>query len=96
MHQPPAVEPPAVDEGFYVAIPSYQRPEDLRLKTLALLEQQGVPKQHVYIFVANAAEHQLYQEAVGKDWGNIVIGELGLWRQRNFITSWFKEAWELL
>ena len=55
-----------------------------------------MPKQRVYIFVANAAEHQLYQEAVGKDWGNIVIGELGLWRQRNFITSWFKEAWELL
>ena len=86
------VKPPPVDDGFYVAVPSYQRSEDLRLKTLALLEEQEIPKHRVYIFVATPSEYAVYREALGEDWPNIVIGQPSLWRQRNFIMDWFKEG----
>lgn len=91
-HPAPNVAAPAVDGGFYVAIPSYQRVEIIQEKTLALLKQQGVPRHRVYIFVADALEYETYHRAIGRDWPNIVIGVKTLWRQRNFITEFFKEG----
>eukprot|EP00435_Cladocopium_sp_Y103_P044363 s2176_g12.t1 len=91
-HPAPNVAAPAVDGGFYVAIPSYQRVEIIQEKTLALLKQQGVPRHRVYIFVADASEYETYHRAIGTDWPNIVIGVKTLWRQRNFITEFFKEG----
>eukprot|EP00438_Fugacium_kawagutii_P017874 Skav216094 [mRNA] locus=scaffold2042:219698:224820:- [translate_table: standard] len=87
-----SVAPPPVDGGFYVAIPSYQRVEIIQEKTLALLRQQRVRPDRVYIFVADDAEYQQYFRAIGKDWPNIVVGVKTLWRQRNFITEFFKEG----
>ena len=66
--------------------------EIIQQKTLALLKQQGVPRHRVYIFVADALEYEMYHRAIGRDWPNIVIGVKTLWRQRNFITEFFKEG----
>jgi len=80
------------ESGFYVAIPSYQRVGIIQTKTLALLQKQGVSPNRVYIFVADAVEYEKYRRAIGKDWPNIVIGVRTLWRQRNFITEFFREG----
>ena len=64
----------------------------IQTKTLALLQKQGVSPNRVYIFVADAVEYEKYRRAIGKDWPNIVIGVRTLWRQRNFITEFFREG----
>ena len=64
----------------------------IQSKTLSLLRQQGIPAHRVYIFVADAEEYEKYHRAIGRDWPNIVIGVRTLWRQRNFITEFFKEG----
>lgn len=69
-----------------LAIPTYQRPEMIRKKTLAFLEQAGYPADRIYLFVANEQEKELYT------WDNIVVGVPGLVHQRNFITDFFDEG----
>jgi len=70
-------------------IPSYNRIDSLKTKTLALLEQYDIPKEQVYIFTA-PSEFESYQKAC-PDY-NVVCGELGLKNQRNYITNFFPEG----
>lgn len=65
-----------------IVIPTYNRYHDF--KTIKLLEGY---EDRTYIFVVQE-EEQLYKEAIG-DKFNIIVGELGLKNQRNFITNYF-------
>lgn len=70
---------------FVIAIPTYKR---YVLKTIAYIKRQHIPSDMVTIFVANQPEYDAYYA----QWGNeykIVIGELGIGPQRNFITSYY-------
>jgi len=71
-------------------IPSYKRCDIIKQHTLALLELFQIPKNLIYIFVV-LDELELYKNAL-PDYNHIVIGELGLANQRNFITKYFKEG----
>eukprot|EP00746_Dinoflagellata_sp_MGD_P001205 gnl/MRDRNA2_/MRDRNA2_102244_c0_seq1.p1 gnl/MRDRNA2_/MRDRNA2_102244_c0~~gnl/MRDRNA2_/MRDRNA2_102244_c0_seq1.p1 ORF type:complete len:484 (-),score=67.95 gnl/MRDRNA2_/MRDRNA2_102244_c0_seq1:187-1638(-) len=77
---------------YVVAIPSYDRPEEIEAKTLALLKKHCIPESCVYIFVANEHEHTRYAAALGDRWPNLIVGVPSLWRQRNFITNYFPEG----
>jgi hypothetical protein len=70
-------------------IPSYKRLDIIQKSTLAQLELFKVPKKQIYIFVV-LDEYELYKNAL-PDY-NVVIGELGLSNQRNFITKYFKQG----
>ena len=37
-------------------------------------------------------EYAIYSEALGTEWPNIIVGQLTLWKQRNFITQHFPEG----
>ena len=67
-----------------IVIPTYNRYNDF--KTIKLLEGY---EDRTYIFVVQE-EEQLYKDAIG-DKFNIIVGELGLKNQRNFITNYFDE-----
>ena len=73
-----------------IAIPSYQRSTIIGTKTLAFLKGVDYPSELITIFVANEDEYFRYLQDVPSDlYGSLVIGELGLKEQRNFITNYY-------
>lgn len=78
--------------SYVVAIPSYNRPKEIVLKTLKTLKDGHTNKDCIYIFVANKDEYKKYEEAVPREmYGKIVVGKLGIANQRIFIKQYFKE-----
>ena len=69
-----------------IAIPSYNRALMLQVKTLATLERAGITD-GITIFVANEQERTLYRERIKKY--SIVVGALGITKQRNFIKRYY-------
>lgn len=77
---------------YAVAIPSYKRANLLLTNTLKTLIDGSVSPERIYIFVANKEEEAEYLETIPKDmYFKIVVGELLLRNQRNFITRYFPE-----
>lgn len=74
------------------AIPSYQRADQIKQKTLSLLLSFNIPKTHIYIFCANKREKLAYQYAINDPEYHYVTGVLGLHNQRNFISNFFAEG----
>ena len=70
--------------SFKIAIPTYKR---YNIKTLSLLKEFN--KTDIYIFVANQDEYEKYYNEYPNY--NIIIGELCICNQRNFITNYFNE-----
>jgi hypothetical protein len=87
--------PPPEQEGsgkssYVIAIPSYDRVDTLKKKTIALLERNKIPKDIVHIFVANDEEAKKYKEEFS-DY-KIITGVKGIMKQRNFMTDYFPEG----
>lgn len=82
----------APDDGFFIAIPSYEREKEIGHKTLALMTRHCISPQQVYIFVASSDQQERYRKELGSQWPHIVVGVPTLWRQRNFITNFFAEG----
>jgi hypothetical protein len=79
---------------YLIAIPSYDRVDVLRNKTIALLESNDIPKESVYIFVA-PNDQQKYTDAFPGY--NIVVADCkGILQTRNFITRYFPEGQKLV
>ena len=76
---------------YIIAIPSYDRSETLKEKTLNYLERQNIPYERIFIFVANEKEFEIYNRVINNEKIKIVVGELGLYNQRNFIVNYFEE-----
>jgi hypothetical protein len=88
----PSTKPKAIDSlgNYTIAIPSYNRPDLIQIKTLALLHRHNIPAARITIFVANQEQHDLYKAKIPA-WlyGNLVIGVIGLRNQRNFIMDYY-------
>lgn len=79
-----------------VVIPTYKRAARISIRTLDVLEQGGVPAELIDLFVANEQEKEEYLNRVPKDlYNRIIVGELGIAQQRNFISDYFPDG-ELL
>tara|TARA_Y100001972_G_scaffold112497_1_gene146289 strand:- start:1948 stop:3168 length:1221 start_codon:yes stop_codon:yes gene_type:complete len=72
-----------------IAIPSYNRPDALRDKTLKTLAEAGI-NSGITIFVANEDEKKRYRERIKKI--RIVVGVIGITAQRNFIKKYYKQV----
>ncbi len=82
---------------YVIAIPSYQRAELLKLKTLTVLQKYKIPRNRIYIFLANEDELENYTKIIPKDmYGKFIVGVKGLKNQRNFITNYFPEGQEIV
>ena len=73
-----------------IAIPSYNRPEQIKQKTLAFLNKHNINKKDIYIFVVDE-EKSIYIDSINNDDYNIVVGLHGIAMQRSFINSYFDE-----
>ena len=82
--------------GWVIAIPSYNRVDTLKAKTLAVLKEYGIPKSKIHVFVANSEEEQLYKAGVGGDVGHIIVGIKGLAEVRNFIFEYFPKGQQIV
>lgn len=80
---------------FVVAIPSYQRPEQLRDQTLAFLTREQISEDRITIFVASEEEKLKYTAVLGNTY-SIVVGVLGLSEQLNFIFQYYPEGTRIL
>jgi hypothetical protein len=82
---------------YVIAIPSYQRADLLNRKTLKTLSKYNIPRNRIYVFVANKEEELIYKEKLNNEfYGHIVLGVKGLKNQRNFISKYFPEGQEIL
>ena len=78
---------------FVVAIPSYNRAHVLKSKTLAYLRSEEIEPALITVFVASQAEKTLYEHVLDpRSYGQIVVGVLGLDKQRNFIQNYYPEG----
>ena len=77
---------------YVVAIPTYNRIEEVCKKTLTTLKDGGVSKNRIYLFVANKQQYDLYEQQVPKNlYNKIIIGKKGITNQRIFISQYFPE-----
>ena len=75
---------------YIVAIPTYNRYEEVNTKTLSTLKKGGVPKNRIYVFVASKEEEKKYKESMDKNsYFKIVVGKKGITNQRIFISKYF-------
>jgi len=74
-------------KNYKIAIPSYDRPTQLKNKTLATLARAGITT-GITIFVANNDERTRYRQVIKKT--KIVVGKIGITAQRNFIKRHYK------
>lgn len=83
---------------YVIAIPSYDRPVEVTLKTVRFLWLEQIPAERVTIFVASEAEKVRYEAAQEEGSYNpkIVVGVLGLSEQLNFIFQYYPEGTRIL
>uniref|UniRef100_A0A6C0KMG2 Glycosyltransferase n=1 Tax=viral metagenome TaxID=1070528 RepID=A0A6C0KMG2_9ZZZZ len=80
-------------EDWVVVIPSYNRVETLKEKTLKVLQDYKIPPSKIYVFVANEEQKELYEAGLEKgSVGHIVVGVKGLAEVRNFIFKYFPKG----
>ena len=83
--------------SYIITIPSYNRAEGLRDKTLTMLKKQGVPKGKINIFVANKEEEKKYKEIIPTDMYNkIIVGVKGLLPQLQYIKKYYPEGKQIV
>jgi hypothetical protein len=82
--------------GWVIAIPSYNRVDTLKEKTLSVLKEYGIPKSKIHVFVANSDEEELYKAGVGSEVGHIIVGIKGLAEVRNFIFEYFPKGQQIV
>jgi hypothetical protein len=79
--------------NYVVAIPSYNRINEIINKTLTTLKKGKVSKNKIYIFVANKQEEKLYEENIPKKlYNEIIVGKKGITNQRIFISKYFDDG----
>ena len=75
---------------YEIAIPSYNRAETLRDKTLALLKAYRIPAEKITVFVANGEQEDNYKNVLNPNsYGKIIVGVKGLMNIRNFISDYY-------
>jgi hypothetical protein len=79
---------------YRIAIPSYQRAETLRDKTLAYLKRCGIEPSMVDVFIATDEEKAVYREVVPEV--NLIVAVIGMTPVKNFISSYYPKGTEVL
>ena len=73
---------------YVVCIPSYKRAKICQERTLKTLARHGIEAGKIIVYVANQAEHDEYVAKLEPNiYSKIIIGEIGLVQQRQFIEA---------
>jgi hypothetical protein len=80
-----------------VVVPSYNRVDGFKEKTLKTLQYHKVPASKIYLFVANEEQKKLYEAGLEPgSVGHIIVGIKGLVPVRNFIFKYFPVGTKLV
>jgi len=80
-----------------VVVPSYNRVDGFKNKTLKTLQYHKVPPSKIYLFVANEEQKKLYEDGLEPgSVGHIIVGIKGLVPVRNFIFEYFPKGTPLV
>jgi hypothetical protein len=83
--------------SYVVCIPSYKRAEICNEKTLAMLKTNHIPKDKIYVFVANKEEYEEYKKILDPTlYHKLIIGKKGLVPQRKIITDSFPDGKQIV
>lgn len=77
---------------YFIAIPTYNRPEGLLHKTLSTLHKHCIDSCRIYLFVNDVSQRELYRSVIPRDmYGKIIVTglEKSICKVRNFISSYF-------
>ena len=79
--------------NFEIAIPSYDRPEIIKKKTLKLLNDFNVPKNKIRIFLRDDQQLEKYMSVIGNE-GYIFhfSGQSGILATRNYLQVYYHEV----
>lgn len=79
--------------SYVVCIPSYKRAQLCNEKTLSTLKKMKIPKEKIYVYVADKEEEKLYKTTLDKSlYYKLVVGKKGLVPQRQFISEQWPEG----
>ena len=79
--------------NYIIAIPTYKRYNILINMTLKTILDSNINPKKIYIFVADSNEYNQYKSILPKNtYNKIIIGKLGIDKQRKFITNYFDEG----
>jgi len=79
--------------SYVVCIPSYKRAQLCNEKTLSTLKNMKIPKERIYVYVADKEEEKLYKTTLDKSlYHKLVVGKKGLVPQRQFISEQWPEG----
>lgn len=86
-----------ISNKYIIAIPSYNRPELIQTKTLALLHKHDIEPSLINIFVADRQQYEIYNSKIPSHlYNKIIIGLKGLKNQRNFINRYYPEGYHII
>ena len=74
-----------------IAIPSFNRVNTLKKKTLKVLLENNIALENIYLFVGNEEQHALYKAQM-PDGLNIITGVVGMCNIRNFMSDFFDDG----
>ena len=78
---------------YSVVVPSYKRAEGCRDKTLAVLHQYKIPKDRIFVVVADKEQKAEYEAILDpKTYGKNLVGVPGLPQVRNWIFDHFPKG----
>lgn len=80
------------DIDYVVAIPSYNRPDIVKEKTLAMLRRLRCDQDRITVFCASKAEAERYSDCGAK----VVVGVKGLGAQRAFIQEHYPPGTKII
>jgi len=84
-------------DKYIIAIPSYNRPELIQVKTLAVLHKHNINSKLINIFVSDRDQYNLYKSKVPDFlYNKLIIGVKGLKNQRNYINSYYPEGYHIV
>ena len=82
---------------YTVVVPSYKRAEGCRDKTLAVLHEYRIPKENIYVVVADKEQKKEYEAVLDpKTYKEILVGVPGLSDVRNWIFNHFPKGTPLV
>lgn len=82
---------------YKIVIPTFDRHDVIGKKTLKVLEENNIPVNIIYLFVANKKEYDKYIKVLDNKYhSNILIGKKGLLNQRKYISNYFEEGEKLV
>jgi len=76
---------------YEIAIPSYNRADIIRERTIKLLLKYSINPKRIRIFLETEAFKEEYVKSIGNDYNYTITGQKGILATRNFLRTYYHE-----